>query len=136
MASVSTRAALVSAALVVSAVVLAAVLWFRLRHPFTMSIRPAGDGAAVRFAYRKTAQVSPEFPVDLPVRDTQMIILRDGGVTILGGTIEFADTTLLPGRFQIRIGETLFDVMERGIIVNGRDIEWQDDIAASNPQPK
>jgi hypothetical protein len=43
---------------------------------------------------------------------------------IPGGRIEFADTTLMPGRFTIRLGQTVFDVMPSRINVDGQDFEW------------
>jgi hypothetical protein len=56
-------------------------------------------------------------------------------VSIPGCVVEFYDTTLLPGRFQIRIGDVLFDVMERGIEVGGKEVDWKP--AESDPaQPR
>ena len=54
-----------------------------------------------------------------------MVVLRSDNVSIPGCVVELYDTTLLPGRFKIRVGDVLYDVMERGIIVGDKEFDWQ-----------
>ena len=37
---------------------------------------------------------------------------------------EHGDTTILPGAFNLRFGDTLFQVHSTRIVVNGRDYDW------------
>jgi hypothetical protein len=92
-------------------------------EPYRMILRPTGGRAVVQFLQPDRDVKSPEFPVNLAV-DRSFEIVLNGDVAIPGGEIEFSDTTFLPGRFKIRIGDTLFDVMEYRIVVNGTDIRW------------
>jgi hypothetical protein len=88
-------------------------------EPYRMTLRRADGRAFVRFARAEVKLVSPEFRVDIPVEKPQEVVLRSDAVAIPGCVIEFCDTTILPGRFKIRIGDALYDVMERGIVVEG-----------------
>ena len=97
------------------------------REPFRLSLEPADGRTVVRFSQPDRGLVSPDFPVDLEIEAPTVVDLRSGAATIPGSTIEFSDTTMWPGRFRIRVGRTLFDVMERGMIVDGVERDWRPD---------
>lgn len=92
--------------------------------PFRMTIEPEGDHAIVRFFQPGKNLISPPFRTGLRVDRRHEIVLDSRSIEIPGGQIEFWDTTILPGRFTIRLGETLFDVMSAGIDVNGSPTQW------------
>ena len=93
--------------------------------PYEMTLRRSHGRAVVQFARPDRRLVSPEFPINLPIEESRVAILRSDDVAIPNCVVEFYDTTILPGRFKIRIGDTLFDVMERGIIVGDKEYDWQ-----------
>lgn len=95
------------------------------RQPFRMTLRPADGHAIVQFAQPDRGISSPEFAADLPIDEAHAVDLRSGEVAVPGCRVEFYDTTMLPGRFRLWIGRTYFDVMERGIIVDGKEHDWQ-----------
>jgi hypothetical protein len=94
-------------------------------EPYRMTLRRFNGQAVVQFAQVDLGLVSPEFPVNLPIETQQVVDLRSRDVSIPGCVVEFCDTTILPGRFQIRIGEVTYDVMERGLEVGGKKFDWQ-----------
>jgi hypothetical protein len=94
-------------------------------EPYSMTLRRTDGQAFVRFARADVKLVSPEFRVDIPLETPRVILLRSDDVSIPGCVIEFFDTTILPGRFKIRIGEVLYDVMERAILVDDKEFDWQ-----------
>jgi hypothetical protein len=93
--------------------------------PFRMTARRSDGQTFVRFLWPDEGLASPEFRVALPIDSPREIELRSAKSAPPGVSIEFCDTTILPGRFQIRIGSSLYDVMERGIIVDGKEFDWQ-----------
>jgi hypothetical protein len=93
--------------------------------PYRMTLRRVDDQALVQFVRPGRRLVSPQFPVNLPSARPQVVELRSDDVSIPGCVVEFYDTTLLPGRSQIRIGEVLYDVMESGIVVGGKELDWK-----------
>jgi hypothetical protein len=42
------------------------------------------------------------------------------------GTIVFSDFTALPGRLKLRVVDHVVDIMPRAIIVDGKEIAWQE----------
>jgi hypothetical protein len=94
-------------------------------EPYRMVVRCAEGQTLVQFLRTDEGLASPEFRVNMPAASPQEVDLRSGNSVIPGCSIEFSDTTILPGRFKIRIGTTLFDVMERGIFVEGKEFDWQ-----------
>ncbi|CAN5899174.1 hypothetical protein BH23PLA1_BH23PLA1_08560 [soil metagenome] len=94
-------------------------------EPFRLTIHPDGDHTLVQFSWPNEGLLSPTFRVAVPVDEPQVIVLGRGEVTISGGVVEFSDTTLLPGRFQIRLGETHFDVMSSHLRVDGEKFDWE-----------
>jgi hypothetical protein len=101
----------------------ALLIWVN-KSPFQMVIEPRGDHAVVQFMQPDDGLISQTFPVELRLENRQEIVLSSEAATIPGGRIEFADMTILPGHFRIRIGTALFDVMVRGIEVDGQHFEW------------
>jgi hypothetical protein len=99
--------------------------WWINGPPFQMVIEPGDDQATVQFSNPGSGRRSQQFPVEVNCEQRQVVILDSPSVTIPGGRIEFADTTLLPGRFQIRFGEKVFDVMVGTIEVDGQPFEWK-----------
>jgi hypothetical protein len=105
--------------------VIAVWVWHSLNGPpFQMVVEPNGDYATVQFRQVGAGLASNRFRVDGHFEKREVVILDSPAVTIPGGRIEFADTTLMPGRFTIRIGRTVFDVMPRSIEVDGKQFEW------------
>lgn len=97
------------------------------RQPFRMTLRPVDGHAVVRFTQPDRNLSSPEFPADLLIEEAHAVDLRSGNVAVPGCKVEFHDTTMLPGRFRLWIGRTYFDVMQRGIIVGGKEHDWRPD---------
>ena len=93
-------------------------------EPFQMVLKSDGGHSLVQFIQPDRSLISREFPVDLVLDSPQEFELCSNEISLPGCTIEFSDTTMLPGRFQIRIGHALFDVMQRGIIVAGKEYDW------------
>lgn len=110
--------------LVAGFAVLARVIHHR-EPPYRMTLRRVDGQTVVQFTRPGRRLVSPEFPVNLPLADPQVVELHSDDVPIHGCVVEFHDTTLLPGRFRIRIGDRLFDVMERGIEAGGKKVDWE-----------
>jgi hypothetical protein len=94
--------------------------------PFQLVVEQNDDHATVQFMQAQTGLISKVFPIDIDrhFEGRQVVVLDSASVIIPGGRIEFADTTLLPGRFTIRVGQTVFDVMQSGIDVDGQPFEW------------
>lgn len=93
-------------------------------QPFRMTVRPANGHAVVQFTQPDRKLSSPEYRADVLIEKSYAVDLRSGEVAVPGCKIEFYDTTLLPGRFQLWVGRTFFDVMLRGIIVEGKEYDW------------
>ena len=94
-------------------------------EPFKMSLWSEKGESFVQFGLPAEGLTSRKFPVKVPVDAPQVVDLRSRSSAIPGCKIEFFDTTILPGRFKIRIGASLYDVMERGIFVDGKEFEWR-----------
>lgn len=92
--------------------------------PFRLVIEPAGDQAHVTFLRPGTGLKSRDFAVNMNISKRCEVVLESAAVQIPGGRIEFADTTVLPGRFRLRLGDSRFDVMQVGIDVDGRMSDW------------
>jgi hypothetical protein len=93
--------------------------------PFQLVIEPDGDNhATVQFTQAGRGLTSKSFRIDGHIEKRDVVVLDSPAAAIPGGHIEFADTTLLPGRFTIRLGQIVFDVMVGGIRVDGRFSEW------------
>jgi hypothetical protein len=90
-----------------------------------MIVEPNDGHATVQFMQPGTGLISKSFSIDGQFEGREVVVLDSPTVTIPGGRIDFADTTLMPGRFTIRLGETIFDVMPRGIDVDGQHFEWR-----------
>lgn len=92
---------------------------------YRMVLKPEGQETVVRFYWPEKGFVSPPFrvPVKIPARQT--VVLDSDDAAIPHGQVEFADRTAPPGRFKIRVGETLFDVSEARIRVDGKLYDWQ-----------
>jgi hypothetical protein len=52
-------------------------------------------------------------------------VLSYSEVSIPGCAVENYDNTLPPGYFKIRVGDTVFEVMEVRIAVGGEDFQWK-----------
>ena len=89
-----------------------------------MIIEPEDDHATVQFVQPGRDRVSRRFRIEGRFEEREVVVLNSANVTVPGGHIQFTDTTLMPGRFTILIGETVFDVMPGGIDVDGRPFEW------------
>ena len=100
------------------------VLSWIQRAPFRMTLRPLDGHTVVQFEQPDRNLLSDEFKVEVRVETPRTFSLRSGTISYPNVTVDFYDTTLLPGRFRIRVGRTLFDVMERGIIIDGNEHEW------------
>lgn len=94
-------------------------------EPFRMTLRPVDGHALVQFSHPDQGLSSPEFRADLPLDEAHAINLRSGEVRVPGCRVEFYDTSILPGRFRLWVGRTYFDVMQRGIIVDGKEHDWR-----------
>ncbi len=94
------------------------------RSPFRMTLKPSNSHAVVQFGQPDRNLLSDEFNVELRLESPRTFDLQSGTISFPNVTVEFYDTTLLPGRFRIRVGGTLFDVMERGVISDGDEHEW------------
>lgn len=92
--------------------------------PFRMTLKSVNGLTVVQFAQPDRNLVSDEFPVDLVLDKPQTVELRSGQIAIPGITVDFYDITLLPGRFQIRVGRSQFDIMSHSIEVDGKDHAW------------
>jgi hypothetical protein len=102
-------------------------MWESLSGPPFLMVIETDDGVAtVQFVQPGKSLVSKSLRIDLdrPLEGRHVVALNSPTVTIPGGQIEFADTSLMPGRFKIRLGRTLFDVMPAGIHVDGQHFEW------------
>lgn len=94
------------------------------RSPFRMTLKPSNGRAVVQFGQPDRNLLSDEFNVELWLETPRTFDLRSGAISCPNVKVEFYDTTLLPGRFRIRVGRTLFDVMERGVIIDGYEHAW------------
>lgn len=92
--------------------------------PYQMVIEPEDDHAIVRFTQAGARLFSKPFRIDHHVERREVVVLDSPAAKIPGGSIVFADTTVMPGKFTIRIGEKRFDVMSRGIEVDGESFDW------------
>jgi hypothetical protein len=106
--------------------------WIHHRNPaFVMIITARKDSSIVRFVqprkYEGYRPTSPKFAVEAVVQKSLELELGDAAKNLPGATIEFSDTTILPGRIRIRYGGRTFDVMESRIIVDGADVSWLHD---------
>jgi len=93
--------------------------------PYRMVIEPEDGGAVVRFVRPDEKLESPPFRVAVEVDGPQEIVLDRELKQVPVGKVEFSDTTLLPGRFTIQLGESVLDVMPARINVDGKDYSWQ-----------
>lgn len=96
------------------------------RQPYRLVIEPDDGHSVVHFAQPGRALMSRGFRVDVHVEKRMNLVLDSSSTAIPEGRVEFADTTILPGRFKVRIGQSLFDVMERGLEVDGSSSGWLD----------
>jgi hypothetical protein len=98
------------------------------RPPFLLMMTPAEKGANVQFilplGFDDEMLISPSFPIDAALDEPFQLALTSRKLTIPHASIELGDTTLLPGAFHIRFGETLFEVLSTRIRVGGKDYEW------------
>ncbi len=94
-------------------------------EPFRMTVEPDDGQAIVQFVQPDAGLISESFQVKIRCEKHEEIVLSSASAKIPGGEIEFADTTLLPGRFMIRIGGSRFDVMQRRIDVDGKPSDWR-----------
>ncbi|WP_435016215.1 hypothetical protein TA3x_003779 [Tundrisphaera sp. TA3] len=94
-------------------------------EPYQMMLRNADGRAVVQFSQPDRGLVSPEFPIDIPIETPRVAVLRSERLDVPGCEVEFFDPTILPGRFQIRIGKVLFDVMPARIVVDDVDHGWK-----------
>ena len=95
------------------------------RTPFHMSLKRIDGRSLVQFSRFDVDQSSEEFEVAIPVDAPQSIELHSGDISVPGVTVQFHDVTLLPGRFQLRIGDKQFDVTVTGITVDGKRHAWR-----------
>lgn len=110
------------------------VLFILMGEPYVLLMWPSKDGGTVQFLQRQDANTrltSPIIDVPVLISEEQEIVLKSRDTIVPHGTVEFVDTTLLPGRFRIRFGDLELDVMEARILVNGGNREWIDN--ANNP---
>lgn len=129
------KAGVVTLWILVLAIALAAFfLWISFRQflherrPYQMMLQSVDGQTVVQFAWvdRLHDLVSPEFPVNISAGSPHTVsLLSADSVQIPGCRVEFFDRTILPGRFTLRIGDTVYDVMERAIIVDGKEFDWQ-----------
>ena len=94
-------------------------------EPFRVMVQPAGDRATIQFERPDDGLVSPVFPIDRVGLSRQVGGLRVADRLIPACVVEFIDTTILPGRIRIRIDAQSYDVMERAVIVGGKEYAWQ-----------
>jgi hypothetical protein len=96
--------------------------------PFVLRLEPDGEHATVQFVNPKLVSnneiASPKFAIDTRQSAPFETKLMSSETIVPGGTIEFSDTTMLPGRFRIRFGNRVFDVMSSRIVVDGKDTDW------------
>ena len=86
---------------IVSAIVLSLMIRTLGGEPFRMTIEPDDGHAMVQFVRPDAGLISESFRVNIACERREEIALDSVEVEIPGGEIEFADTTLLPGRFMI-----------------------------------
>lgn len=92
--------------------------------PYRMTLKPSDGYAVVQFEQPERNLLSDEFKVELKLEAPRTFELRSGTIPFPDVTVEFHDTTLQPGRFRIRVGSTVFDVMQRAVIIDGNEHEW------------
>lgn len=132
MQSMTLKRRLIPTALVVSAVLASVVVGLNLMFamlqgaPFQMTLKLLNGHTVAQFAQPDHNLVSEEFPVDLAIDTPQTIELRSDKISVPGVIVDFCDISLLPGRFQLRIGRSQFDVMRSRIAINGKDHSWRD----------
>lgn len=93
--------------------------------PFHMVVEPANGKAVVQFYRPGKELVSPRFTVETTCEACETVVLRSPEVRIPNGSVEFCDTTLLPGRFVILFEDVRFDVMEARVYCNDEEFDWQ-----------
>jgi hypothetical protein len=98
------------------------------RPPYLLMLEPHGEGTLVQFiqpiGLDEKMEVSPKFKIDVPSTEPFQAVLTNSSVAVPGATIEHGDTTILPGAFHIRFGDSLFQLLPPRIIVNGQDYDW------------
>ncbi len=111
---------------------MALIGWFiTVGEPYLLYMKPAKDGATVQFVQRRDADtrlISPSFNVPVLISEELEVVLESRDTIVPNGTVEFADTTCLPGRFRIRFGDVELDVMEARIVENGNNRKWVPDV--------
>ena len=95
--------------------------------PFRIAFTPEPDTTVVQFTYPAEHLQSPIFRVPKFVDDPFESELTSTETILPNATIEFADTTIMPGRFKIRVGDSLFDIMSSAINFNGVNYAWEAD---------
>jgi hypothetical protein len=75
------------------------------------------------------ALVRTQTPVPPHFKETVIVARR--GMEIPIGKVMFSDFTTLPGRLTLLIGTHTMDITERAVLVDGREIGWQQ--AMENP---
>lgn len=92
--------------------------------PYRMTLKPSDGRAVVQFEQPDRNLLSDEFEIELKLETPRTFELRSGTIPFPDVTVEFHDTTLLPGRFRLRVGNTVFDVMQRAVIIDGHEHKW------------
>lgn len=98
------------------------------RPPYVLSITSHETGGMIQLEKPGESPddsvVSPKIRIPIAVNlDAQVRLQRDTN-SIPHGTIEFMDTTTMPGRFQLRFGDVMIDVMPSSIVVNDVSYDW------------
>lgn len=101
-----------------------------LGPPFLLIVEKNDDGATVQFVKDDVVK-SEKFPISIPISHPYNMRLTRQTAEVPNGTIEFSDTTVLPGQFRIRFGDDTFDVMWARIIVNDKNYFWPDEKAST-----
>jgi hypothetical protein len=93
--------------------------------PYRLIVEPNDGHSRVQFRQPGVGLVSDWFLIKMAFAERLEVTLDSISAPIPGGRIQFADTTILPGRFQLQIADDNFDLMERAIYVNGRPSSWK-----------
>lgn len=121
----------IKATFIAFALSIVAYIWLANRPAFVMVVTASTKSTTVKFVqprgFDNLREESPDFLVEAAVAQSIELDLRDVEKSLPGATIEFSDTTILPGRIRIRYGGRTFDVMSSRIIVDGVDESWRPD---------
>jgi hypothetical protein len=92
--------------------------------PFVMHVTPDGTRSLVEFRYPDEGLVSPRFEIATTIPQGYTLELASDDLQVPNGSIQFADVTVFPGQFKIRLGGSHFDVMPARIFVDGSEYDW------------